>query len=86
MRQVFAVAPARALADPRVKDHHLRAFLSLGVHASALGICCATLKRLGAVVGRSQSWAFRYVGELQRMGYVPRLRSGSKRKRHAIWR
>jgi hypothetical protein len=85
---LYSILPARAVSDPRItsRPHLLLALAALCLHTSPLGICYPTQKRLAAIVGRSQSWASKYLKELERMGYVRRLRSLSQRTHHAIRR
>jgi hypothetical protein len=82
VRQPYYRVPGRALMDKRLTDrpHLLMCLAAVAVNASALGITYAGLTRIGAVVNRSYSWAQRYVTELERMGYLRRLRSKPRKK------
>ncbi len=85
---LYSILPSRAVSDQRItaRPHLLLALAALCLHTSPLGICYPTQKRLAAIVGRSQSWVSKYLKELERMGYVRRLKSLSPRTHHAIRR
>jgi hypothetical protein len=84
----FAVIPSRAITDPRINRRKplLLLLAALGIHASAKGICYPSQRRLGALCGRSSSWAGKYLRELQALGYVRRLVPPKYRGPRSAWR
>lgn len=77
----FAVIPSRAITDPRINTRKPLLLLlgAIGIHASAHGICYPSQRRLAMLCGKSHSWAYKYLHELIRMGYVRRLVPPAKR-------
>lgn len=77
----FAVIPSRAITDPRINTRKPLLLLlgAIGIHASAHGICYPSQRRLAMLCGKSHSWAYKYLHELIRMGYVRRLVPPTKR-------
>jgi hypothetical protein len=71
----FAVIPSRAITDPRINTRKPLLLLlgAIGIHASVHGICYPSQRRLAMLCGKSHSWAYKYLHELIRMGYVRRL-------------
>lgn len=71
----FAVIPSRAITDPRINTRKplLLLLSAIGIHASVHGICYPSQRRLAMLCGKSHSWAYKYLHELIRMGYVRRL-------------
>ena len=71
----FAVIPSRAIRDPRINTRKPLLLLlgAIGIHASAHGICYPSQRRLAMLCGKSPSWAYKYLHELIRMGYLRRL-------------
>jgi DNA-binding Lrp family transcriptional regulator len=81
----YSILPARAVSDPRLthRPHLLLLLASICLHTSPLGICYPSQRRLAKLCRRSPSWVSRYIRELEGFGYLKRLVSQSKRKRHA---
>lgn len=77
----FAVIPSRAITDPRINTRKPLLLLlgAIGIHASAHGICYPSQRRLAMLCGKSHSWAYKYLHELIRMGYIRRLVPPKKR-------
>ena len=77
----FTVIPSRAITDPRINTRKPLLLLlgAIGIHASAHGICYPSQRRLAMLCGKSHSWAYKYLHELIRMGYVRRLVPPAKR-------
>ena len=77
----FAVIPSRAITDPRINTRKPLLLLlgAIGIHASVHGICYPSQRRLAMLCGKSHSWAYKYLHELIRMGYVRRLVPPTKR-------
>ena len=77
----FAVIPSRAITDPRINTRKPLLLLlgAIGIHASTHGICYPSQRRLAMLCGKSHSWAYKYLHELIRMGYVRRLVPPTKR-------
>ena len=77
----FAVIPSRAITDPRINTRKPLLLLlgAIGIHASVHGICYPSQRRLAILCGKSHSWAYKYLHELIRMGYVRRLVPPTKR-------
>ena len=71
----FSVIPSRAVTDPRINTRKPLLLLlgAIGIHASVHGICYPSQRRLAMLCGKSHSWAYKYLHELIRMGYVRRL-------------
>lgn len=71
----FSVIPSRAITDPRINTRKPLLLLlgAIGIHASAHGICYPSQRRLALLCGKSQSWAYKYLHELIKLGYVRRL-------------
>ncbi len=84
----FAVIPSRAVTDPRINRRKplLPLLGAIGIHASAKGLCYPSQRRLGALCGRSPSWAGKYLRELRKLGYVRRLVPPRYRGPRAAWR
>ncbi len=84
----YSVLPARCVQDPRInkRPHLLLLLAALCLHSSQAGICYPSQHRLAKLCGRSPSWVSRYIRELEAFGYVVRVKSMSKRKRHAVRR
>jgi len=77
----FAVIPSRAITDPRINTRKPLLLLlgAIGIHASVHGICYPSQRRLAMLCGKSHSWAYKYLHELIRMGYIRRLVPPTKR-------
>lgn len=77
----FAIIPSRAIIDPRINTRKPLLLLlgAIGIHASAHGICYPSQRRLAILCGKSHSWAYKYLHELIRIGYVRRLVPPNKR-------
>ena len=71
---------------PAYHEFSLAAAWALGVHTSVHGVCYPRLERIAAVGNRGRSWAYVKLRDLERWGYVRRLKTISKRKRRAITR
>ena len=84
--QLWAPIPPRALQDARVTNSHLRMLAAIGTHASYWSVFYPRLERLAAVANRGRTWAYERMRDLERWGYVRRLKSFSRKKRRAITR
>lgn len=84
----YSILPARAIQDPRLnkRPHLLLLLAAICLHTSPAGICYPSQTRLAKLCGRSHPWVSRYIRDLEAYGYVKRLVSLSKRKRHAFRR
>jgi hypothetical protein len=84
----YSILPARAVQDPRInsRPHLLLLLAAICLHTNPSGVCYPSQARLAKLCGRSPPWVSRYIRDLEAYGYVQRLVSLSKRKRHAFRR
>lgn len=84
----YSILPARCVQDPRIngRPHLLLLLAALCLHSDPQGRCYPSQARLAKLCGRSPPWVSRYIRDLERFGYVVRVKSRSKNWKHAIRR
>lgn len=75
-KAIYAPVPARAMADLRLKERHLRTLMVIAAHdrlgANGIG-CWASHERLAAMVGCAYSRLSMNLRELGELGYIERI-------------
>ena len=85
VKRPFAVVPARAARDRRLKASHLRVLMALGYYANRAGVCWPSFVAIGKESGIDPSDAAKLCKDLVKFGMIRKLQPNSYNQAKGAW-